>query len=394
MTATTILEPAAASPTAASESSVEVFGTKQTAPRRRAGQRLPDSSNARTWWIIGLMVSAFSFCVVMHLRQSPYQLSTKPIDAIHLGDNVPGVNPGESADLAFGTTVDPESWRHIRLTGQHSSGALIEIDLLRPQSWLAEHNAEEGAVIPVEFGRIGIVGPVRVDSIQECPEIRAGPGKSVTGIYRHHDAPTILDLETSNGERIGVTPDHRFWSEDQQAFIPAGELVPGETLKLLDGTTQLADITTRPDTETVYTLEVQVEHVYHIAQSGILVHNCNTGYGVPKGEMVDVWRIVEKRELDDIILRGNRYHSPSGTLSPTGQPGKWFYGSKADALDTAKTWGKNGDDFFLTKTQVPKSALDDLYPGIDNTPTMPLGKDGYFVDMKNLTDSLVEIFTP
>jgi hypothetical protein len=241
MTATTILETDAAPPTAASESSVAVSGTKQTVPRCRAGQRLLDASNTRTWWIIGLMVSAFSFFVAMHLQQSPYQLSTKPIDGIHLGDNVPGVNPGESADLAFGTTVDRESWRHIRLTGQHSSGALIEIDLLRPQSWLAEHSEEEGAVIPVEFGRIGIVGPVRVDSIQECPEIRAGPGKSVTGIYRHHDAPTILDLETSNGERIGVTPDHRFWSEDQHAFIPAGDLSQGETLKLLDGTAAAQD---------------------------------------------------------------------------------------------------------------------------------------------------------
>jgi hypothetical protein len=290
MTTVTLPEPATAP------------STTVPAPRRRSSQRLPDAGNARTWWIIGLMVSAFSFCVVMHLRQSPYQLSSKPIESIYLGDNVPGVNPGEADDLAFGTTVDRESWRHVRLTGQHSSGALIEIDLLRPQSWLHEHNATEGAVIPVEFGRIGIVGPVKVESISECPEIRAGPGKSVTGIYRHHEAPTILDLTTSNGERIGVTPDHRFWSEDQHAFIPAGELSQGETLKLLDGTTTVTGITTRTDVETVYTLEVQVEHVYHIAQSGILVHNCSTGISAPNRRPIVIGENMDRvsQYADDI----------------------------------------------------------------------------------------------
>ncbi|MBL6707632.1 MAG: hypothetical protein ISQ06_16095 [Planctomycetaceae bacterium] len=332
VTTATLLEPATDLRATGPTPSEDVAVIPKTAPRRRAGQRLPDASNARTWWIIGLMMSAFAFCVAMHLQQSPYQLSTKPIDSIHLGDNVPGVNPGESADLAFGTTVDPESWRHIRLTGQHSSGALIEIDLLRPQSWLTEHNAEEGAVIPVEFGRIGIVGPVRVDSIRECPEIRAGPGKSVTGIYRHHDAPTILDLETSNGERIGVTPDHRFWSEDQQAFIPAGELVPGETLKLLDGTTTVTDITHRQDVETVYTLEVQVEHVYHIAQSGILVHNCSTGFGAPKVTVRPLTQAQESavRKIGNIERGHLNPHDFTGTLkdmagNPVPKPGGGYW---------------------------------------------------------------------
>jgi hypothetical protein len=49
---------------------------------------------------------------------------------------------------------------------------LIEIDLPRPQSWRYVCTAETGAMIPVDFGRMGIVGPAKVESIRAYPEIR------------------------------------------------------------------------------------------------------------------------------------------------------------------------------------------------------------------------------
>ena len=54
-------------------------------------------------------------------------------------------------------------------------------------------------------------------------------------------------------------------------------------------------------------------------------------------DLVRVYRVVEKAELDDLIARG-RFFSPPGRSTPTGQPGKWFYASADEALDTARAW--------------------------------------------------------
>ena len=68
--------------------------------------------------------------------------------------------------------------------------------------------------------------------------------------------------------------NHPFWSEDRQAFIPAGEFRKDETLRTADGTlTHVTAIIPRPGAEPVYNLEVDVEHAYFVSAAGVLVHN-------------------------------------------------------------------------------------------------------------------------
>ncbi|QGJ68591.1 Hypothetical protein PBC10988_2520 [Planctomycetales bacterium 10988] len=74
-----------------------------------------------------------------------------------------------------------------------------------------------------------------------------------------------------------MSTKHPFWSETQQAFIEAGQLQPGETVRTRAGSkTTIVSILPRPPTDKVYNLEVHGEHVYQVAELGILVHNtCN-----------------------------------------------------------------------------------------------------------------------
>src|SRR5690606_13191248 len=46
---------------------------------------------------------------------------------------------------------------------------------------------------------------------------------------------------------------------------------------------------------------------------------------------VPAYRVVENAELADLYARG-KFYAPPESLSPTGNPGKWFYLFEQDAL--------------------------------------------------------------
>ena len=129
----------------------------------------------------------------------------------------------------------------------------------------------------VNVPECGINGWARVLGIGQCPNISPRPGPEfqvVTATYRH-PAGRVLDVQIAgNPAPIGTTPNHPFWSADRGDFVRADELEPGEYLTQADGSlTAVASVTERPGTHEVFNLEVQAEHVYHVAQSGVLVHN-------------------------------------------------------------------------------------------------------------------------
>jgi hypothetical protein len=77
---------------------------------------------------------------------------------------------------------------------------------------------------------------------------------------------------------FGCTDNHPFWSVDRDQFVEAGQLRIGENLQSADGTlVQVTRITPRrgPPVD-VFNFEVDVDHVYHVGNTGVLVHNaCN-----------------------------------------------------------------------------------------------------------------------
>ena len=130
----------------------------------------------------------------------------------------------------------------------------------------------------------GIDGWAKVLGIGKCPQISPRPGPEfqlVTATFKHH-AKQILDVYIAGEtDPIGTTPNHPFWSVDQQRFVRADELTAGESLKKADGkSTTVTQIEHRPGAQTVYNLEVHCTHTYHVARGGVLVHNGNACRGV------------------------------------------------------------------------------------------------------------------
>ena len=155
----------------------------------------------------------------------------------------------------------------------------------------------------------GIEGWARVLGIGKCPQISPRPGPEfqlVTATFKHH-AKQILDVHIA-GEKdaIGTTPNHPFWSQNKHRFIRADELTPGEHVQKANGTlTTITKIVPRPDANTVFNLEVQLNHTYHVGTNGVLVHNGTPCQKVLAGQIHHPISTKVSRELErHPILKG------------------------------------------------------------------------------------------
>jgi RHS repeat-associated protein len=199
--------------------------------------------------------------------------ANKPIEQVQVGDRVHVDSAEAEHDLSLGDDVDPATWRRIELRAPKQDGSWANVTLLRPLAWIAERNACVGERVSLDIAEIGIIGEADVLSITACPAIADGPGRIVTGTFRHESAATF-DLHVEGlPEPIGTTGNHPFWSMDRQEFVRADSLEPGERLQGLDGPLAVNSLTRRADPEPVYNLEIQVAHVYHVGSAGVLVHN-------------------------------------------------------------------------------------------------------------------------
>ena len=201
---------------------------------------------------------------------------TKNIEDVPLGQRLLGRNPLRH-ETSAPSDIDPATWRTIRLT-MNKHDVVYELVFLRSLAWLADAKAVAGGTIQLHLPELGLDGDAFVESIASCPTIEPDDSSGrmvVTGTMKHF-ATNVLNLTIAGlDEPLGVTTTHPIWSEDRQAFVPAGQLVAGENLRQADGKSiQLTRITPkRGPPEVVYNLEVDGEHVYHVADRGLLIHN-------------------------------------------------------------------------------------------------------------------------
>ncbi|MEP3480863.1 MAG: polymorphic toxin-type HINT domain-containing protein [Fuerstiella sp.] len=186
----------------------------------------------------------------------------------------PGQAPSDYGEF------DRETWRVLQLQISKPDGGWLKVSLARPLSWIDEAPKNSDGSIWLEFEELGIANWAEVLSINECPEGILGDGRLVTGTFQH-SAANVIELTFSHSEEaIRSTSNHPFWSEDRQEFVQAGELTPGEHVRLLDGSTSsLARAVPLEEEFPVFNLEVDGEHVYYVGLDGMLVHNAGRGYG-------------------------------------------------------------------------------------------------------------------
>ena len=104
---------------------------RRPAPRSGARRRRTpaDPGERRIWLILVGTLALAAFCLGMFLQQPRFRHTNTPISEIQLGANVPGSNPSEADDLTFGDSIDPDTWKMVRLTAQQGDGTLVEISV-------------------------------------------------------------------------------------------------------------------------------------------------------------------------------------------------------------------------------------------------------------------------
>jgi hypothetical protein len=233
---------------------------------------------------------------------------TRPIEAIRVGDRVVAGNPEGAADEP---SVDSTSTVKLELTLAKPDD-IVDVVLLRPRAWADTVGARVGGTVNLDLPELGASGPAMVTAVGPCPPIKDGDGRVVTGTF-HHRSVRVLELVLEGqSEAIGVTASHPFWSEDQVRFVPAGELREGERLRTMQGQARVASLRLRAGEHPVYNLEVHSEHVYRVADAGILVHNSGCGKAVVLGEGMGAVKTAAKN------------------LQASGINAKWY-----------QAWGKN-----------------------------------------------------
>ena len=188
-----------------------------------------------------------------------------------IGENPEGAIEGEDADA-----IDWRDWRFVDTLFTKPDGTVSEVNLARPVAWVDDQQATVGSQVYLDLPELGIDGLADVVRIGPAidPGTRPSPRHSLVTATFKHTAPDTIDLYIEDTEPIGCTSNHPFWSVDREEFVEAGHLNPDEQVLLATGDTRrVIQTDPRPGPATVYNLEVHGQHVYHVASTGVLVHN-------------------------------------------------------------------------------------------------------------------------
>jgi hypothetical protein len=181
--------------------------------------------------------------------------------------------------------VDSTTWKKVTLYAEETwyDGTIdtINVVTLVPPEWIALHDAKVGSFVPIslDLQEMGLDENLlaKVQAIERCTEIRAGPGRVVLTTVNHLSRG-ICNLtyinSTGQGETIRPTITHRFYSLDRNDWVHIGDARFGEKLQGL-GNDAITVISCQPldKTERVYNMTVEDEHVYHVGYLNLLAHN-------------------------------------------------------------------------------------------------------------------------
>jgi hypothetical protein len=204
----------------------------------------------------------------------------------------------------------------------------VHVRTLQPWQWVHEQEVHVGGYAPLPLDTLemglpeGMTG--KVIDILPCPTIKSGRGRVVlTTINRLARGVIELTLRNSHDreETLRPTGEHLFYSVTQGDWLSAEELQPGEHLDGINGTVTVTSIATLPGTHRVYNLSVQGEHLYRVANCGVLVHNnYAAGGGV---QWKNGWRTAD-----------GKFASPQGTA----RSGAAAESAVWDAVEAKRGW--------------------------------------------------------
>jgi hypothetical protein len=243
------------------------------------------------------------------------------IETVRVGQRVMTLaESGESAP-SFETSVDPATWRHLRLVAvdvwPDGTRDLIEVETLQSPEWVAANRAKPGAEVPLplDLEEMGLPQELkaRIVADEPCPAIPEGTGRVVLTTVSHLN-PDVWQLEivdaAGKAQTIRPTGLHKFYSVSRAHWVSAKELRVGEKLRGLSGRAEVRNLARVPGVHRVYNMTVEGEHVYRVSSAGVLVHNngCKQGPGAGNKalDQLDDISKVQKRLRDGSDKSGKR----------------------------------------------------------------------------------------
>jgi hypothetical protein len=131
----------------------------------------------------------------------------------------------------------------------------------------------DGSAKPIQDIALG-------DQVQAVdPETSELGARRVSALISGTGEKTLVTVTTAQG-KVVATEGHLFWNPESHAWVTAGDLVVGDALLLLDGTTSaVIAVSTATAESTVYNITVADLHTYYVlfGDTPVLVHNCPTG---------------------------------------------------------------------------------------------------------------------
>jgi hypothetical protein len=199
--------------------------------------------------------------------------TTMAIEKVSLGSRVPDQNPcPEDYDDSLGD-VHPVTWKQVDFTLKRDDGALIEVELLRPEAWVEALALKVGSELSLTMSEFDVSGNAIVTGIHPCVEIDDGPGSVVTGRFVTRQVNNLLRITLENGTVFTGTTTHPVWLADKKSWVTLEEIQPGDILDGVSGPLVVSQVVPEPVVSDVYNIEVHGHHVYRITDDGILVHN-------------------------------------------------------------------------------------------------------------------------
>lgn len=203
------------------------------------------------------------------------------IEELEVGDRV--LTLGENSSQPTAVEAD---WLALSLTMENPDGSddELKIVVLRPERWLVEAGGLRGppedavgTYVPLELEELGLEGWARVEAVERAPAIEEGPGRVVLATIRHLNGYVRHLRFEGQREVLELTETHKLYSEDREAWVAAGSLEVGESVRTAVGPLTVAENRRLAGVYEVFNLEVESEHAYLTSELGVLSHNTDCG---------------------------------------------------------------------------------------------------------------------
>ena len=134
--------------------------------------------------------------------------------------------------------ITPETWQIGKFIIKEKNGNIVEIEANRPKEWFENYGlckkGDKAFITIAEmtiFDYVTLVStyPTKIDTRKLRLDGNGKVNRPVITKYKRV-AKEISDYTFSNGQVIGATPNHPFYSLDREEYVPIGELEFGEKI--------------------------------------------------------------------------------------------------------------------------------------------------------------------